>query len=83
MSVTHDQVSDKPSSDLQESMYSVDMMAQDMMTPRNPRDLAESMLSMSVLGRSVLKTNKSDSSQFLGADPSLGVSVIKHRTEDG
>ena len=55
-----------------------------MITPRNPKDLAESMLSMSSLGRSVvMKTNKSDSSQFLGADPSLEVSVIKHRTKEG
>ena len=55
-----------------------------MITPRNPKDLAESMLSMSSLGKSVvMKINESDSSQFLGADPSLGVSVIKHRTKEG
>jgi len=60
------------------------MQAQDIVTPRNPKDLAESMLSMSSLGRSaVMRVNKFDSSQFLGADPSLGVSVIKHRTKEG
>ena len=42
------------------------------------------MLSMSSLGKSVvMKINESDSSQFLGADPSLGVSVIKHRKNEG